>query len=115
MLPRGNYKVTASKTGFKLAVRSEVNLDEGQVLRLDLALETGEVKEVVEEGNNGVQDWDNLRAERSISVNDLPQRLVLTALYDLPFGKDGHPVYKALAGLVTGFALLVAMREETAK
>ncbi len=48
LLPRGNYKIAASKMGFKLAVRSEINLDEGQVLRLDLALETGEVKETVE-------------------------------------------------------------------
>jgi outer membrane receptor protein involved in Fe transport len=49
-------------------------------------------------GNEGVQDWDNLRAERSISSNDLPHRFVLTALYDLPFGKEGHPVYRAIVG-----------------
>ncbi len=47
-LPRGNYKIAASKTGFKAVARTGVNLDEGQVLRLDLTLEAGEVREAVE-------------------------------------------------------------------
>lgn len=47
-LPRGNYKVTVAKTGFKSLARPSLNLDEGQVLRLDLTLELGEVKEAVE-------------------------------------------------------------------
>ncbi len=36
-----------------------------------------------------VQDWNNLRAERSRSAQDMPQRLVLTALWELPFGRQG--------------------------
>jgi hypothetical protein len=49
-------------------------------------------------GNNSVQDWDNLRGERSISSNDLPHRLVISAIYELPFGKSGHPAYRAIVG-----------------
>lgn len=52
----------------------------------------------VDGGNEGVQDWDNLRAERSISSNDLPHRFVLSSLYDLPFGRSGPGFYRALVG-----------------
>ena len=51
-----------------------------------------------ESGDSGVRNWDNLAAERSVSANDLPQRLVISASYELPFGKSGHPVYKGLVG-----------------
>jgi hypothetical protein len=45
-----------------------------------------------------VQDWSNLRAERSKSLYDVPQRLVVTTLYELPFGRNGSMLYRALAG-----------------
>ncbi len=45
-----------------------------------------------------VQDWRNLRAERSKSLYDVPQRLVLTTLYELPFAKTGPALYRAIAG-----------------
>src|SRR5262249_22773657 len=45
-----------------------------------------------------VQDWSNLRGERSKSLYDVPQRLVITALWELPLGKTGNPLYRALAG-----------------
>jgi Carboxypeptidase regulatory-like domain len=32
------------------------------------------------------QDWNNLRGERSLSAQDVSQRLVLSYVYDLPFG-----------------------------
>jgi len=49
-------------------------------------------------GSNIVQNWDNLRAERAISTNDLPQRFVISASWDLPVGRSGHRVYRTLAG-----------------
>lgn len=49
-------------------------------------------------GNDGVQDWDNLRAERSISSLDLPHRLVASVIYELPFGKSGNRFYRAIVG-----------------
>ena len=45
-----------------------------------------------------VQDWSNLRAERSKSLYDVPQRLVLTTLYELPFAKNAGRTLRAVAG-----------------
>ena len=36
-----------------------------------------------------VQNWSNMRAERSKSAQDVPQRVVFSALWELPFGKAG--------------------------
>jgi hypothetical protein len=47
----------------------------------------------------GVQNPHNLRAERALSSQDVPQRLVVSGNFDLPFGR-GKPL---LAG-VSGFA-----------
>jgi Carboxypeptidase regulatory-like domain len=42
------------------------------------------------EGNTGgvgqVQDWNNLKGEESLSSQDVPQRLVISYVLDLPFG-----------------------------
>ena len=53
---------------------------------------------MVESGDNSVRDWGNLAAERSVSAIDLPQRLVISGSYELPFGKSGGHVYRYLAG-----------------
>ena len=37
-------------------------------------------------GTGGVQDWNNLKGEYSLSSQDVPQRLVISYVYDLPFG-----------------------------
>lgn len=49
-----------------------------------------------ESGDNGVRNWDNLAAERSISANNLPQRLVMSVSYELPFKRNAHPVLRAI-------------------
>jgi hypothetical protein len=49
-------------------------------------------------GNDAVQDWENLRLERAISSMNLPHRLVTTVLYNLPFGRSGRRVKRALIG-----------------
>lgn len=49
-------------------------------------------------GNNGVQNWDNLAAERAVSTSDLPQRFVVSGSYELPFGKNGNRLTKSLIG-----------------
>jgi hypothetical protein len=49
-------------------------------------------------GDNGVRNWDDLRGERSVSSNDLPQRLVFSTSYELPFGKTGPAAFRYLAG-----------------
>jgi hypothetical protein len=40
----------------------------------------------LESGVGEVQDWNNLKGERSLSSQDVSQRLVLSYVYDLPFG-----------------------------
>jgi hypothetical protein len=40
----------------------------------------------LETGVGEVQDWNNLRAEWSLSSQDVSQRLVISYVYDLPFG-----------------------------
>lgn len=52
----------------------------------------------IESGSNGVQNWNNRRAERAVSTSDQPHRLTLTGLWELPFGKGGPRLYQALAG-----------------
>jgi hypothetical protein len=50
-------------------------------------------------GVPGVQDWDNLKGERSLSAQDVSQRLVISYVLDLPFGHGR----RYLAGM-NGFA-----------
>ncbi|MEX2260837.1 MAG: TonB-dependent receptor [Bryobacteraceae bacterium] len=38
-------------------------------------------------GVSGLQNWKNLRHERSVSVSDIPQRAVISFNYQLPFGR----------------------------
>ncbi len=55
------------------------------------------------EGNTGgvgaVQDWDNLKGEYSLSSQDVSQRLVVSYVLDLPFGRG-----KAFANNMNGIA-----------
>jgi len=41
----------------------------------------------LEPGVGGIQDNNNLRGERSLSSQDVPQRLVISYVLDIPFGK----------------------------
>lgn len=52
-------------------------------------------------GNGGVgsvQDWNNLKGERSLSSQDVPQRLVISYVYDLPFG-HGQKFFSDASGI----------------
>jgi len=54
------------------------------------------------------QDMNNLRAEHSIGANDTPQRFVLAAVYDLPFGRErwmGGNMNRILDAIVGGWSL----------
>jgi len=50
-------------------------------------------------GVPGVQDWNNLKGEKSLSAQDVSQRLVISYVLDLPFGRG-----KAYANNMSGFA-----------
>jgi hypothetical protein len=57
------------------------------------------------EGNTGgvgsVQDWNNLSGERSLSSQDISQRLVISYVLDLPFGR-GKAFANNMSGLANG-------------
>src|SRR5579862_8698461 len=57
------------------------------------------------EGNTGgvgsVQDWNNLKGERSLSSQDISQRLVISYVLDLPFGR-GKKYANSFTGLANG-------------
>lgn len=48
-------------------------------------------------GGTGVQNWWNLRLERSRSYQDVPQRAVITAQWEIPFQPQA-PILKAIFG-----------------
>jgi hypothetical protein len=59
-------------------------------------------------GLGNPQDINNLRAEHSIGANDTPQRFVLAAVYDLPFGRGrwmGGGMNRILDAIIGGWSL----------
>jgi Carboxypeptidase regulatory-like domain/TonB dependent receptor len=59
-------------------------------------------------GVGGVQDWDNLKGENSLSSQDVSQRLVISYVLDLPFG-HGKAFLSGMGGVadkvVSGWGL----------
>jgi hypothetical protein len=49
-------------------------------------------------GSNTVQNWDNLGAEKAVSASSMPQHVVVSGNYILPFGKTGTRLYKNFIG-----------------
>jgi hypothetical protein len=39
-------------------------------------------------GTGAIQDWNNLRGEKSISSQNVPQHIIISYVLDLPFGKN---------------------------
>jgi hypothetical protein len=59
-------------------------------------------------GLGNPQDINNLKAEHSIGANDTPQRAVLAAVYDLPFGRKrwmGGNMNRFLDAIVGGWSV----------
>jgi hypothetical protein len=52
-------------------------------------------------GVGGIQDWNNLKGERSLSSQDVSQRLVISYVLDLPFG-HGKKYFGSAHGLAGG-------------
>ena len=53
----------------------------------------------LEASNGSIQDNNNNRAERSLSGQDVPQRLVISYVLDLPFGR-GRKYYSSATGVM---------------
>jgi len=59
-------------------------------------------------GVGSVQDWNNMAGERSLSSQDVPQRLVVSYVLDLPFGRGQKflaDVHGFTGGLVSGWGI----------
>ena len=52
--------------------------------------------------NPGIQDNNNLRAERAVSTLDIPQRLVLSYIWQLPFGPGRRFLANSRSGKFVG-------------
>jgi hypothetical protein len=61
---------------------------------LDLGQQSTQIRPGAVVGTT-VQNWNNLSAEKSRSFEDVPQRVVMTALWDIPLGKTGNPLARA--------------------
>ena len=80
-LPAGDYKITAEKTGFQGAETPQVHVDVNTTTHLDIRLQVGSTKEVVE-----------VRSEASLlqtDRSDLGQVINNTAITDLPLFANG--------------------------
>jgi hypothetical protein len=71
---------------------------ENSALRRLGAAEVKTIRRVPGTNDVSIINWYNLRAERSKGIEDVPQRLELTALWELPFAKQGHPVTRFVLG-----------------
>jgi len=49
-------------------------------------------------GSGPIQDWNNLKGEKSLSAQDVSQRLVISYVLDLPFGK-GKKYFNGVSGV----------------
>jgi len=49
-------------------------------------------------GSNAVQNWDDLKAEKSVSTSNMPQHLVVSGIYVLPFGRNSGGLYRKVVG-----------------
>jgi hypothetical protein len=59
-------------------------------------------------GDSSIQDYFNLRNERSLSAFDVPQRLVVSFDYQLPFGRGralGRSMNRVLDGILGGWEI----------
>lgn len=62
----------------------------------------------LETGVGEPQDWNNLKAEKSLSSQDVSQRLVISYVYDLPFGHGKRymsDVSGAMSKVVSGWGV----------
>src|SRR5438270_12120690 len=67
--------------------------------------------------NNGnPQQWDNLRAEHSISANDTPLRHAGAVVFDLPVGRDrwiGSGMNRVLDAVIGGWSVSTLITEQS--
>jgi len=85
----GQGSTTASITRFNLRYRDVSRCGSLLVAYTNSKLisDTDTLTSWLETGVGGIQNNNNLRGERSLSSQDIPQRLVVSYVLDLPLGK----------------------------
>lgn len=101
----GGYKWLGNSIYHAAAFKVEKRFSRGfsilAAYTISKAIDDGEARGQIRPGadtSTTVQNWNNMAAERSISIWDVPQRLVLTGMWDLPFGKSGPPALRFVIG-----------------
>ncbi len=101
----GGYSFLNNSIYHALAVKVEKRFSQGFSLLVAYTksklLDDGANSGQVRPGGTFVttpQNWNNLRAERAKSAEDVPQRMVLSALWHLPFGRSGSSLTRHLIG-----------------
>lgn len=101
----GGYSYLHNSIYHALAVKVEKRLSSGLSLLLAYTkskmIDDGNATGQIRPGGTvvaGAQNWLNLRAERAKSAEDVPQRLVMTVLWALPFGADGGAFKRHVLG-----------------
>ncbi len=101
----GGYSYLHNSIYHALAVKVEKRLSSGLSLLLAYTkskmIDDGNATGQIRPGGTvvaGAQNWLNLRAERSKAAEDVPQRLVMTALWALPFGENGNAFKRHVLG-----------------
>ncbi len=94
-VPPGAYTVAVEQTGFKRAVRNNVDVIVNSTVRVDLALQPGQITETV----NVTAETPLLQTERA----DTGRKIEFTQISELPLG--GSHNFQTMSILVPGAAL----------
>ncbi len=95
-LEPGRYQVTASRTGFRQLVKTDLVLTVGQTMRVDFALKLGDVSESISVSDTRSQMLQTDSSEVSQIINS-------TQVADLPLnGRNFDDLIPLMAGATTG-------------
>jgi hypothetical protein len=101
----GGYAFAGNSTYNALTLKLEKRFSQGFSILgaytfsklLDLGINSSQIRPGAVVGTT-VQNWNNLGAEKSRSLEDVPQRVVLSALWDIPAGRTGDRLARAVLG-----------------
>ena len=101
----GGYSFLHNSIYHALAVKVEKRFSQGFSFLLAYTK-----SKLIDDGNNSgqirpggntistIQNWFDLAAERSKSAEDIPQRMVLSALWEMPFGRNSTGLTRQIIG-----------------